>query len=39
MSSKGGEKAELTTAWRRWVLSLHLRKTKINVSEVMVSDP
>ena len=38
MSSDAGKKAELTI-WPRWVLSLYLRKTKINRSEMMVSDP
>lgn len=39
MSSKAGEKAEFTTVWSGWVLSLYHRKTKVSVSEVTVIDP
>lgn len=38
MSSEAGEKAELTIR-PRWALSLYLRKTKINMSEMIESDP
>ena len=37
-SFKPGEKAELTAVWPRWVLSLYLGNSKINMTGMMVSD-